>query len=434
MITLTLLHPLKNTPVQNWTFTDESVIRIGRSDHNHVVLYSAVVSRSHVEVRRMGEGWEVVNLGANGTYVEGEQIHSLAVTDGMVIRLARSGPSMQISLNPQGSKPAAETQTPAPPPRPSEVHRTEPELAPPVTPAPSPRISPSLLQTQVPAWVCDHLPGRDVLSFCLNCGQPLEPRQTIANHQVLKTLMRSSLNVNYLVWLNGQSRVLKTLNAEWSDDPRAQAILEQEARILQGLNHWGIAHLHDYFWADKQPYLLREMVYGHDLEKLVAQKGRWSEPQVVWLMLRVCEIIDYLHSQSPPVLHQDIRPANIILRANPPEGQEVALVGLQGGVSTTLTGTQVGLPAYMAPEQQEGNPLPASDLYSLGPTLVYLLTGQQPSLFYKFADRELRLAVDTVPGISSGMATVVYNLTHPSWDRRYPDVKSVARALLNLNN
>jgi len=99
VITLTLLHPLKPIPVQIWTFQDhESVICIGRSTDNNVILYSAVVSRHHVELRRTGLTWEVVNLGTNGTYIDGKRITQMPIVDGAIIRLARSGPNLQIRM------------------------------------------------------------------------------------------------------------------------------------------------------------------------------------------------------------------------------------------------------------------------------------------------------------------------------------------------
>ncbi len=98
MITLILLHPLHSTPVQSWKFGDESVIRIGRAADNQVVLYSAVVSRRHIELRRVDGSWEIVNLGANGTYVDGERVSQVSVVDGLIVRLAPSGPQLQIRL------------------------------------------------------------------------------------------------------------------------------------------------------------------------------------------------------------------------------------------------------------------------------------------------------------------------------------------------
>jgi pSer/pThr/pTyr-binding forkhead associated (FHA) protein len=98
VITLSLLHPVKQTPVQVWSFPNESVVRIGRSSDNQVVLYSAVVSRYHVELRQSGKTWEVVNVGTNGTYLDGKRVTQMAIADGAVIRLARSGPNIQINL------------------------------------------------------------------------------------------------------------------------------------------------------------------------------------------------------------------------------------------------------------------------------------------------------------------------------------------------
>ncbi|MFM7475663.1 MAG: FHA domain-containing protein [Microcystis aeruginosa] len=100
MITLTLLHPNQATPLQHWQFdNDQSTILVGRALDNHVVLYSAVVSRRHLEIRHNDhDDWELENLGANGTFVNGNPIEKTAVVDGMVVRLATSGPQIQIRL------------------------------------------------------------------------------------------------------------------------------------------------------------------------------------------------------------------------------------------------------------------------------------------------------------------------------------------------
>ena len=111
MITLTLLHPLQPVPVQSWTFHEEDKIKIGRSTSNEVVLYSAVVSRHHVEIRKDqdGKAWEVVNLGANGTYINGTRVEKAVVIDGMIIRLASSGPKILIKI--ESEKPSSEDQS-----------------------------------------------------------------------------------------------------------------------------------------------------------------------------------------------------------------------------------------------------------------------------------------------------------------------------------
>jgi len=99
VITITLLHPVQSTPVQNWTFQHEPVIRVGRAADNHVILYSAVVSRYHVELRQAGNRWEVVSLGSNGTFLDGQQVQQAPLVDGAILRIARSGPSIQVHLS-----------------------------------------------------------------------------------------------------------------------------------------------------------------------------------------------------------------------------------------------------------------------------------------------------------------------------------------------
>jgi pSer/pThr/pTyr-binding forkhead associated (FHA) protein len=107
VITLTLLHPSQATPLQHWQFgNDQSTILIGRALDNHVVLYSAVVSRRHLEIRLNDRNdWELENLGANGTFLNGKPIEKTALVDGMVVRLAASGPQIQIRLIDEDEQP-----------------------------------------------------------------------------------------------------------------------------------------------------------------------------------------------------------------------------------------------------------------------------------------------------------------------------------------
>ena len=105
MITLTLLHPLQPVAIQSWTFRDEPSIKIGRATNNEVVLYSAVVSRHHVEIKKLGEDeWEVINIGSNGTYIDGKRVEQTKALDGMVFRLASSGPKISIKIEAESNE------------------------------------------------------------------------------------------------------------------------------------------------------------------------------------------------------------------------------------------------------------------------------------------------------------------------------------------
>jgi pSer/pThr/pTyr-binding forkhead associated (FHA) protein len=88
--------------MQSWTFESDQVVRIGRATDNNVILFSVMVSRHHAELRWLeATGWQLVNMSSNGIYLNGEPIKTITVADNMVIRLATSGPKIQIKLLPQ---------------------------------------------------------------------------------------------------------------------------------------------------------------------------------------------------------------------------------------------------------------------------------------------------------------------------------------------
>ncbi|PPT08523.1 hypothetical protein CKA32_002685 [Geitlerinema sp. FC II] len=93
-----MLHPHQLLPLKRWTFDRETVVRVGRAPDNHVVLYSAVVSRHHLELRYEDRHWMMVNLGTNGTYLDDKLIATKQVEDGAIVRLARTGPKLQVHV------------------------------------------------------------------------------------------------------------------------------------------------------------------------------------------------------------------------------------------------------------------------------------------------------------------------------------------------
>ena len=99
VITLNLLHPIELKPIQTWEFPSASVIRIGRAGDNDVILYSSVVSRYHVELHRRTLHWEIVNIGANGTFINDKQIDKDRLENGVTIHLANAGPKLQVFLD-----------------------------------------------------------------------------------------------------------------------------------------------------------------------------------------------------------------------------------------------------------------------------------------------------------------------------------------------
>lgn len=458
MITLTLLHPIQSTPVQSWTFEHEPVIRIGRSTDNHVILYSAVVSRHHVEIRRADNHWEIVNLGANGTYMDGKQITQIPAKDGVVIRLARSGPNIQIHLKgngkPERPAPPAARATPT-----AKTAEPPPATAPgddddlPVTSPPSTRIeeddvdalrsearasaAAAATPSQAPPNAaspnndCTHARATPDMAFCPDCGQPLQVLTAIAGYQVVKTVKRDRITLTQMAWKDGQSLLLKTLTPEWAAKPQVLLLFEQQARRLLELRHPGIPHFVELLRHEGLPYLVLEPIYGQLLREQVVENGPLSIAQALTIGRQLCEIFRYLHTLTPPFVHQDVRPGNVLVRHTDAQGIQVVLTGF---ISLNLLkmDTQPGGTGFAAPEQQQGHATPASDLFALGPLLIFLLTGEEPSQFYTNREQGFRLYPEYVPGLPTNLVPVIRRLTHPDPAERYATAADVMAALTAL--
>jgi tRNA A-37 threonylcarbamoyl transferase component Bud32 len=205
---------------------------------------------------------------------------------------------------------------------------------------------------------------------------------------------------------------------------RRQALerFENEARILKQLEHDQIVKLLDFFVEDHRSYLVLEHIEGKSLKQIVDEQGPLSEKQVIGLATQMCTMLEYLHGLEPPVVHRDFTPDNLILRTD----GKLKLVDFNVAQQTdsTATGTVVGKHAYLPPEQFRGTPVPQSDLYSLGATLHYLLTGCEPEPISVSHPKRIKETV------SENMDLFVARATAMSLEARHRNVEEL-RAELN---
>jgi eukaryotic-like serine/threonine-protein kinase len=178
---------------------------------------------------------------------------------------------------------------------------------------------------------------------------------------------------------------IKVLSLQQATEWKVIELFEREAKVLASLKHPAIPAYIDYFTEDSERdryfYLVQELAVGVSLDKLTIQGREPKEEELKQIAIQILEVLIYLHSLNPPVIHRDIKPANIIYQ---PDSGKVYLVdfgAVQDTYRNTFTrgGTFVGTFGFMAPEQYRGDVSFATDLYGLGATLVYLLTGQTPS-------------------------------------------------------
>ena len=182
---------------------------------------------------------------------------------------------------------------------------------------------------------------------------------------------------------DGSKVAMKVLSFRDMRNWKQLELFEREAKTLQNLSHPGIPRYVDYFEVDTQDdkrfYLIQEIAPGVTLTRRVEEEGwRPNEGEVKEIALRLLDILEYLGSLRPPVVHRDLKPDNIVVDAAGGEAPAVYLVdfgGVQAAAGTTNNSTIVGTFGYMAPEQFSGAAGRNTDLYGLGATMLYLLSG-----------------------------------------------------------
>lgn len=214
-------------------------------------------------------------------------------------------------------------------------------------------------------------------------------------------------------------------------DPASQEQIEEsfkrEAQMLSRLRHRNLPMIVDYFIEDSRQYLVMEFIEGENLGQVIQREGPASELQAMRWALELCQVLDYLHRQEKPVIFRDLKPDNIIMT----EDRHIKLVdfGLArqfepGKRRDTQASGSVG---YAPPEQWEdaAQTDERSDVYSLGATMFYVLTGKPPSPVY--GSQRLR---PYRPHLDGGAEAIVLKCLQPEPSQRYANSSELIRDLL----
>lgn len=238
-----------------------------------------------------------------------------------------------------------------------------------------------------------------------------------------------------------------TYLASRSDEPGAEVILkefllplfvesarkkvterfEHDARLLKSLDHPQIVKLHDYFIEESRAFLVLEYIEGVSLREKVERDGKLTESETINLAQQMAAILNYLHGCSPPIVHRDFTPENLIINSS---GLiklidfDVALEANQLNGSTKTAGKT----NYLPPEQFRGQACVQSDIYALGATMFFVITGREPEPMQK------NQAQTIVPEISDGLDKVIATCTEPELVKRYQSAPEVLAELEALNS
>ncbi|MEG4347698.1 serine/threonine-protein kinase [Microcoleus sp. A003_D6] len=290
---------------------------------------------------------------------------------------------------------------------------------------------------------CQNPQNADRTLFCLNCGTKLLLRE---RYRAIKPLGRGGFGRTFLAV--DQDKPSKPrcaikqffpLSQGTSSSEKAAELFNREAVRLDELGkHPQIPELLAHFQQERYQYLVQEFIEGENLQQELARNGPFSESQILSLLKDLLPVLQFVHDRS--VIHRDIKPPNIIRRISqtplfytyPALTGELVLVDF--GAAKVVeglreTGTVIGSPEFVAPEQIRGQAVYASDLYSLGVTCLYLLTQISPFDLFDI-NQDVWVWRDFLKvQIDRKLSRILDKMIEPSLSRRY---KSVADVLQDL--
>ncbi len=256
---------------------------------------------------------------------------------------------------------------------------------------------------------------------------------------------------------------------------KAAKLFRQEAVRLDQLGkHPQIPQILAHFEQNKQLFLVQEYIAGKTLDQELQKSGVFSEYKILELLRGLLPVLQFIHQYQ--IIHRDIKPANIIRRSltsAPPKAPqpleresdqkkkiqtesqrrlplpppplssqrhstEKQIILIDFGVAKLLTsktvnrtGTVIGSPQFMAPEQYRGKAFPASDLYSLGVTCLYLMTRISPNEMYDLLKEEWkwRNFLPDKNRVSSQLGQILDRLVEPKINQRYPTAEQVLKEM-----
>lgn len=205
--------------------------------------------------------------------------------------------------------------------------------------------------------------------------------ERIGNCRVVEEVASGGMAVVYRAVQEklGRTVAIKALKSSVAHEKQLVARFEREAMALANLQHESIVHIYDFYEAHGSLFIVMEYVEGIDLYDLLERCGPLPYDVGAVIAMQVARALDYIHYRA--IVHRDVKPANIMLsRQGAVKVMDFGIVrevALQNDL--TQTGTGVGTPSYMSPEQILGDRLDArSDIFSLGTVLYQMVTGRKP--------------------------------------------------------
>lgn len=252
-------------------------------------------------------------------------------------------------------------------------------------------------------------------------------------YEILREIGRGGMSVVYLAMdrrLNKQWAVKEFRKDEQDENNKVNLkSLLHEANIMKKLDHPTLPRIVDIIDENKSVYIVMDYIEGEPLSKVLEASGAQPQEIVIEWAKQLAEVLDYLHTQNPPVIYRDMKPANIMLK--PDNTIRVFDFGIAREYKEGKDGDTIalGTRGYAAPEQFGDSQTDArTDIYSFGVTLYHLLTGKNPAE----PPYEIYPIRHWNPSLSSGLEWLIQKCTQLNPNDRYQSFAEVMYVLENL--
>ncbi len=233
---------------------------------------------------------------------------------------------------------------------------------------------------------------------------------------------------------------VKVLPREMLHDPQFRVRFEREAKTIASLEHPAIVPVYDVGEEDGQPYFVMRYMSDGSLADLI-KVGPASIVKTAQIMERLAPALDEAHEKG--IIHRDLKPGNILFdRTGEPYVSDFGIAKMTHGDAATVTGGAIiGTPAYMSPEQAQGEKVDGrSDIYALGVIAFEMLTGRQPyeadtpmAVVVKHITEPVPHILDTNPNLPADIERVIERAMAKNRNDRYPSAKEFSASLLAVS-
>ncbi len=258
------------------------------------------------------------------------------------------------------------------------------------------------------------------LALCGLSKGPAVPR----GFRVIRKLGQGGMGVVYEAYDESLQRqvAVKKLRDDISSDPSDRESLLEEARTVASLRHPNIIEIYSLIEHRGGLYLVFEYVDGLTLDKVMDPRRRLYPQEALCYLRQIASALDYAHSKG--VVHQDLKPSNIMVADGIVKIMDFGIARRVDDLALACADKVRGTAAYMAPEQEVGGAIKASDLYSLGVCLYEMLAGRGPfknvASYFQKIECNYRPLSELEPALPPGIDEILSTALNPFPERRYP--------------